>query len=253
MSFEVVPLSRLNNLETEGYAFHIQLPDYAPSEELGLDIGRLNRIKRWTGFGHLILNTYAGDTTEATPVVASLAPDGSATAGSKFSTEEADLYDTDMTKCTWAHNQFPEYCRPSGLVKLNTNEILQRLSTDTKTPGALRDPQAWADQLNSSLTDGVLSLAKQNLYLRHSIADKIMSFYFAAASAIVCRNYPAEIPAYTVGMSLVHQTLGRPLMARNRYGLSGERMLSVFPGVSLDRLLITTGLLKASKLIRPIK
>lgn len=259
---ELTPIAELDGYRSEHLAWDIHLPDYVPTEQIGLNVPRLELLARLGGLAHLRVSTYEGDRTQYQAEITGIGRDGSASAGMKSVKQKAALSKADIPNGS-GPSLYSEYWWGDATISINAAEMDRKITDRAREGGSLRDAQMWGKLIDSGLRKGVASASKQQLIERVSTESKVM-FAVAEGSAVVV----------TIGSSILHgfglenffqESVVKGLVdsfcvqGATAYGLSkrgyhlNSRRLSLIPGYQLDRLVVAQGLVRAKKLVRPIK
>jgi len=78
-----VPLSEMEGYSDDHLAWRVPLPEYVPSDSIGLNVIRLKHLARLDGLGHLRIDSYDGERTVYQAELSSVDAQGNATAGMK--------------------------------------------------------------------------------------------------------------------------------------------------------------------------
>lgn len=85
-----VPASQLADMDHPSIVWRVALPDYAPAENIMVNVDRLSRLARLGGMESLRIASYSGDTTQVTAEVGQVDDHGTATAMMKGSVSRAE-------------------------------------------------------------------------------------------------------------------------------------------------------------------
>lgn len=246
----LVPFSELQEFHSERLGSHVHLPEYVPADRIMLDTDRLDRIRKWSGLGNVFMESYDGDTTRVDASVSGVGSDGSAVAGGRRSISPTDLQETAVSRCIPQHHALSDYCWPEGLIRINTAEMSQRLSSD----GQLRNPEAWSKALNKAVTGGMQEAATIN-YLKRPLPAARSRFFrlygIAEGFNLLQGDSLPMATAQAVMFGAFFQLTAIPYLARITGIPHESRHISLIPGMAFDRLAVVTGLNKTLKLVKP--
>ncbi len=252
------PVSELAGHKTERIHWSAELPDYAPAEAIGVDIERLGKLARLGGCNQVTITSGGGDVTEMMPGVSSVDEHGSATATMSATIVKAELTQLQRGEApdAFARRHY-DYFWPNVTMKLNLSEITDRLSA-SKKPGALRQPAAWADQINKAMKQGFRRVARENLLINAPLGYKLSPFvcegFLAGCGELFFGNNAADVLSYMAATTAAVQFALEPFDLSRRHGLPiSERRWSFIPGLQADRVLAVNGLTRTLKLAKSLR
>ncbi len=253
-----IPFSEMEAAETDPVIWRVNLPEYVPANEIGINLRRLGRLARLSGFESLRVASYDGEVTKLAPGIDSVGQDGSATASmpsavSKAETSRQSIHGQTAPELPLS---IEDYTWTNGALLLNTSEIDGRVGQK----GNVRDANVWAKELNAALTKGMRAMVAKNLIERPSMFHKITAPLPLAASLIVIdAQYVNDFSAQTlielglIGIPLLH-TMFEPAyeMIVHKFP-PNKRRWSLVPGVQLDRVLAVNSLSRISPLVKHLE
>jgi hypothetical protein len=244
------PTAELVDLDHETIAWDLALPDYAPSEAIGVHVPRLGRLARLGGFRTLRISGYSGDTTSVSPEIDSVDDHGVATSTMRASVTKAKRIKLD--ELGPYRNAPQEYRWSDGGVSLNITEI-DRIVGEK---GGLRKPDIWSSEINSALKLGVRQAAKQNLIENTSLGEKMVTpalLGFFTVMALAFHDTEREVLT-AIGRSYLYYHVGWTSIFNRIQGRHiQDRRWSLFEGIHLDRALAVNGISRALPLAKEIK
>jgi len=89
-----VPLSEMEDYSDDHLAWRVPLPEYVPSDAIGLNVIRLKHLARLGGLGHLRVDTYDGERSVYQAELSGIDSQGNATAGMKTVKQVESLANT---------------------------------------------------------------------------------------------------------------------------------------------------------------
>jgi len=244
-----ISASELGEIEHPRIVWRVALPDYAPAENILVNVDRLNRLAWLGGMESLRVSSYSGDTTQVSAEAGDINEQGAATAIMKGSVTKAKTYKT-------AVDNSSEGFLTSGLawtkgkVQLNITEIDEKVLRKSN----LRDPKEWSRQLDKALRPAVRESSWHSLTGKASNIT-LTPFLLALFSA-------ANLPFDGLSIGLLKDDL-TALAVYNLIVLPGvdklqgrelsERKQTLIPGYPLDRYLAVNVLSRTSPLIKAKK
>jgi hypothetical protein len=241
MSF--VPLSEL-----QGERVNLQLPEYAPTEAIGINLERIDRLAHLGGFalGETSISTFSGGTTTHGLGVTGRNADGTAIAGA------ASTRNAERGRGTFEQDSHLGFChgRPSLTVQVNQEEIVQRLSNASK----LRDARAWSAQLDTSIARGLKRASWD-----HYVGGPHYMEMFIASAGIMARaalefggGIDSETPAHVLMTVAIYNMVKGAGAAIADKADPREVCYSLIPGVHPDRALAVGALAKLLPLAKRV-
>ncbi|MEI9914297.1 MAG: hypothetical protein WDN66_04990 [Candidatus Saccharibacteria bacterium] len=94
---EVLSLAELQGYRSDSLAWNLELPEYVPSDQIGVDVNLLRRVAYIGGIKHLRVGLYDGDRANTTQSVVGLSQDGTAVGGMSAVDAKADEVKTEVT------------------------------------------------------------------------------------------------------------------------------------------------------------
>ncbi len=251
---EFIPLDQAPDYPTEHVDWQVDLPPYAPTDQIGLDISRFDRMAKIGGFNRLTVVDYVGDRTEYVPDVNGVTGSGEATAAARGTLRQADLYKADMQ--TIGGSRDTDYDHPDATISLNIGEVTDQLGQKT-SGGALRSPQAWADALNTAATGGIRSATRDNLFAHAPVTEKLMlPYYLGLAGYFEVTGddpSPEAVVVKTAAYLVAGQVVWKPIFDKIAGLDRPDRRTSIIHGMHADRILAVEVLSRTRRLIKPIE
>ncbi len=259
----VMPLSELAEFRGDNLAWALAVPEYVPQDEVLVNVGRLGRIARLGGTGHLRVQSEAGELTSYSTSVSSVDEGGSATASGSATILKSDLIDANSTVDDMTERSY-EYQWADSTLTINTSELSDRIIKEDRFSGKVRDPKEWSYYIDQALRKGLRQTAKQNLVdnvpgtcvLTNAF---VFSFTFGLVSILPGSSERGDYPV----ADFMNGSLGKlialgatfplsnALFEKFRNGLSfKERRWSFVPAYQLDRLLAVNALTRATKIVK---
>jgi hypothetical protein len=255
----LTPVSELNGLEHPRLDFDLDLPQYCPTDHIGVNLPRLDRLMRLINIGDLHVNLYSGDVTKVEPEVTGFTLGGMAIASGRAKITPADLEDSSVAPAeenwiddsTGGSRDMADFYRPrDGRIRLNISEIEDRVPRNK-----MRDASAWSSVLDQALREGSREAIYQ-VYLAK--ADRMQMELGIALDSFVALVYGAAIyrnglPGIAWGASFHLSVKGLEYAFAATCGLKPKDIdKSILPVWHLDRGLAAASLNKVQKLVRPI-
>lgn len=253
-----VPLSQLPETYSDTFRWDVHLPEYAPSDKIGLNIHYLGRLARLGGFGHLRINSYTGDVTQTSIHTPSINQDGTVASTISASTTKAESWRTliDGGKQQDIEEQFySEWVWKDAQISLNTREIGQRVS---KRDPSYRDPHAWAYEINRALGGGIRHAAHENLLSPPSAATLVTyiggtAVAFGATLLLLpmsSLHSPQDLALDLLKVTALNHLVARPLAGLIRGIPLTQRRWSLLPIYHVDRDIAIQALSRTIPLVK---
>lgn len=153
----------IDQADTKYIKFDIPWHKWIPTENIGVNIERINQLRRFSGMRFLmIFGDPQGKTTEAKPTIAGIDTKGQAMAGQKVEI----IPQKEFTTIGIAPQEYNYRKPPSriydGLTVLNLNEINQKILVQPNNKG-VRDANEWSTQLDLALKSAINKLGTESL------------------------------------------------------------------------------------------
>lgn len=251
MSKEFQPLSSLPECEIPRINWQLELPDYAPSNEVGINTRALSRFAKLGGYDSLTIRAEDMGTTKTVPGLDGMNGDGSAT-----SSAGGSVYHPDNVKALakdgrepGCNDSYDAYHWRTGVLTVNSQVILDRLSRNRDD--ALRSGAAWSKELDKALKSGLTASARESLIAKSTPNGLLL---FIASMGI------------SQGIAIAEDTISSSNTASGLVGFAFYNILrgvikghsikdyrpSVLPTYQVDRLMIVAGLSRATRFAKPL-
>lgn len=235
----------LNEVSTDRINTLVSLP-FGLSEKVGINTRFIQALLQIGGIRQLnIIGDWDGKTSQVVPTIVAMDSRGSALAG-RVEINQAPVQDYEVEsnkKKSFSQSKWTDLD-----LKLNLAEI-QRIIRDKDCD--VREPIAWAKEIDKALRQGIISAGMDNLLHNLSTYDKFISLFMyvglfliaAEASPIhlMLDKFNPHAPSFGVIFSYF-LSAGIPLtIFESFYGVerSGEgRRISLVIGPELDRALV---------------
>jgi len=239
MARTLTPIAELAQRNDPDISWRLNLPEYAPQAQIGINEPLIRRLAKLAGTGEFVIGTYGGEITTHLPSIDGLAPDGSATASGRATIQQAPLF-----KTNGADSLTPP------IVGLNIDEMKDQLSR--KKAGALRSPQAWSDILDTSLRQGI------NRALRETNINPASSAAFAVTQAIswpiLHFEFNSDVLQTSGSLLALNLVLSAWTKKRGPQPHVNQAFnVSMFPFINLDRVLLAKTIGSLSRFVAPLK
>jgi hypothetical protein len=240
---EYIPFSDLEEAELGAVRWLVDLPDYAPTEKIGLNITALGKLAHIGGFRHLDVRSFSGGKDSVSLSPNGLNEDGSGTASAKASVTKAKK----ITTKTFDDEGLVCQTYSTGYIGLNTSTMTEQLSHK----GKLRDPEAWSTQLDGHLRSG----------LRRATASNTVTLSRTAALGLIytpiplLNDHPYANPEATAAnlATTAMITLAAAALVGYAVGRTKDEIrYSTVCGLQLDRLATVYGVTAVKKLVKPV-
>jgi len=252
-----VPVSVLAEADDSSLIWRLALPEYAPSEQIMVNVKRLGRLAHLGGMESLRVDGYAGDTTQVAPQVTSVDGQGAATAAAEGSVAKAETHKAGTSG--FADPEIPyDYEWTRGAISLNVAELDERVGRRSK----LRDPKEWSKQIDRALRAGIRDSSWESLVGKAPLSYKLNGLPFfgsyaagATITALAVHSGGTQIFETFVGTDLFYCLLYRPLsnkfLLRQRQLQHKDMKHTLVPGPPLDRYLAVNALSRTLPIVKP--
>lgn len=262
-----VPLDQLESFFDTALVIKINLPEYVPRDQIGINIMRIKFLSRMAGLRHLRIDTASGETSSEQFVPNSIDGQGNATASLTLSNARAPLFKTDLERDKSLISRiYSEFSWSDERIIINSSELNKRTEDAARKENGprLREPDEWANLLDKSITAGLSKVARENLLKNVSFMSKywlgVTMFSSIFGSGWLYGNPKLQDSLISFlydfsGCSIVNQFIATGLTAvqfRDKNVIK-ERRLSIIPAYQLDRLFLVNSIAKSSKLVKVIK
>lgn len=236
MSKNVISLERFSDFhdEVRGVEIrsHLNLPEYVPTSEAQVDIGRIATVSRIGRLESVNFKLFDGESGGGSATIAGVNHDGSAVAAKVRSRSVAR-----SVSDSYAHASRMDF--PKGLARIKVNS--SHTDMDDKP---LRDIEPWSELIDKGLRDGMKDSVRRQL-LREHMPDRIAELAIAGSVSggfVVFSNFP--VTAAAGGMAFA--ALRVPSFF---FGKDLERKLT--PGFPIDRYAVARSILATRKIVKP--
>lgn len=255
-----IPISELQEFEGRRIVWNLVLPDYAPSERIGVNIQRLGRIARIGGFNSLTIDSFIGETSSIDLEPDSVDKHGQATAVSKVSAVKAKIQRVDIGEPNPEYEDDREYVWPDGVISLNLPELDERVAQD----GSVRGADNWSKHLNEALKQGVNSATINHLIEAPTTLNKsrlVTKPLGGAAIAYAAQEVggygDASFEEYFLMFlainGTVESTMGAVLDKMFHNWPISERRFSLICGMQFDRAILVSGISRTLPLVKALR
>ena len=260
------PVSELAEYDDGRISWGLTLPEYAPVDQIGVNIKRLGRLARLGGFNSLKINGYRGDITSVSPEINDVDESGQATAGMRASVTKAPLQKSGVEKPDLYEEEFYEYFWPNGTISVNVAAVDERVAEKR----GLRSGSVWADEINSAVKLGIRDSTSRHLlenppsYIKAKLATEplldtfvfyyIYNKFMGVGPDVSFTDYLLFFGATsgTISSTIYAAMYAAMPSIRDRPSVN-ERRFSLFCGVHFDRAIAVNGLSRALPLARALK
>lgn len=251
-----MPLSELELYSDPKLTWNVNLPEYIPKEEIGINVNKIKLLSHLAGLAHLRIDSRSGE--ESTEMVSptSINRHGAATGSLTTTVTKARLTSSEVDNSK-SKPRYSEYQWGNGRITINTTELQKRTLDLSKRENGptLRQPDGWVKLLDKTLTGGISENANKQLLGNVTGLSKywlgVATFftfyptYHVDLSSIATNALEATIYAQSVETGLAY--IFRPHLSVR------ERRLSLIPGYQLDRLFVVNAITHTSRLVKVLK
>ena len=245
----------------------LELPDYVPTERIGINMPLLSRIAGWACCKPMVkLDMYTGSTTQYDPGISGIMDDGTAAFGlnatrdkheAKLATHAFSDYDPSNNQCEHLLLDTSAMLHqiPQLHVKYNLAEMDNRLGLYKANR---RDPKPWAALLNRGAGMAIAAASKEHLLrggrkTASELTDASLIGISAVATSITAAAFnllPADSWIGAPFTVMLLSNLGKMNeVKKGRLDTHGV-CFSLIPGHHLDRLLVARTLPKMRRIFR---
>jgi hypothetical protein len=256
--YNYVSVAELAEADDPSLVWRVPLPDYAPTEQIMVNVHRLGRLAHLGGMESLRIDGYVGDITQVTPEVDAVDDQGTATATVKGSISKPETFKTSLSRFDDAELPY-DYEWTSGKVSLNIAELDERVARRTK----LRDPKEWSRQIDKALRGGVRTNSWESLVSKAPSDYKWSGVPFLTGVGLgtVLRSATkgqlgvgdagsAAMLLSSYGLVLRHLSFKLFRMGEFR-GRFSDKKHTLIPGPPLDRYLVLNLLSRTQPVVKP--
>jgi hypothetical protein len=239
-----IPVPELGDLEESRLIWRVNLPDYAPAENILVNVDRINKLAWLGGMESLRVSSYDGNTTQVSAEIGGIDNNGTATAVMKGAVAKAKTFEVDnaaqsasLQRYGWSKNR----------VNLNIPEIDERVARSTN----LRDPNEWSKQLNKALKPAIRESSWQSLIQQSSSKMTIpLAVGINTPFYELLKVFGSQIQFNALGIYALSAFVMSPLLG-HRYGIPvREQKHTLVPGFPIDRYLAVSAFSRVNPLIK---
>ena len=245
---QLTPMNEVGGAQFEGIDWRVQLPDYVPTEAIGVNMAYLGRVARLGGISNLIVLSGSETQESVSLEISGITQTGTAMTSGKFTRQKSPRHTAspDWKTVDISEGIAPAY-RPR-VAHLDIGAITHELSS--RKGGALRQASAWADKLDASLKQGVREAVRESSFT----ASSLLSFFALEGGTTV--SFAAMHHGYSL-QQFTADRLTTPIfiaaVAAYSHRSMRETRFSTVMGLHLDRLALAYGGLLVRKLVQPLE
>lgn len=221
----------------------ISLPEYVPTEQIGINMQRLGHLGAIAGFNEITITSFSGRTSSYEHSVVGHDGHGTAYAGATKKVQvDLSEQDTGMR----ADSRSLIHSHPPLAIGINVEEVNQRLADEK---AHLRDPRPWAKALNQAVGEGL-----RQATWRHHVREMqpLEALLYLSGDFIGSVAVP-EPSLERVGIALGGMNLIKYIFARTDGMPVKEICFSLFPMVHPDRAGIVSIASRGLRLVKAIE
>jgi hypothetical protein len=256
-------IDKYEDWENHRAVVRLELPSYVDRERIGVNLGSLDSVSRFSGIGGILLHgTTGNETTRSVPNIVGHSASGEAFAGRAATEEKAPQFGVSgETMNTPGFAPLP-LREVAYHVDLNLDEIGERV----KDRG-VREAAPWAKELDRVAKQSIGTLGVHHLVFHtRPYTVGVAAFHNADAQLYAMDSHPIDIimgrdgPNFDIGESVGAFIIRN--FALNMYDLLSTRKIrrqfdlgfrwSFFYGPQFDRALILKTMLKFKKFFKPL-
>jgi hypothetical protein len=243
---EYVPLSEFDEAKCGPAHWLVQLPEYAPTDKIGVNLSALGTLARLGGFMHLDIMSYDGESDEI-----SASPDGANKDGSTTATAKATITKAPKLETEVDNDPRNPFCQSyaAGYIGINTSPV----TTDLSQKGALRNAEDWAEQLDTTIRKGLRGTTARNVLNVWSLGVTALFYVPSDVLGIHDHSYDsAGSTAATLVLDAGWAVMLASSLGRLRDDPGNHVRYSAVLGAQLDRLAAVYAATAVKKLVKPI-
>lgn len=261
---EVSQFIPIKDAKSERVRFDVVVPEFVDAEKIGVNFRDIRRLCRIAGISHLRVESVTGESqTPSIPQVVGYNKNGEAYAASGKVQAKDPVFDSKSSinnssliphSATWVNT----------VLRLNIDEISDRIGHDTKWAHSLRSPEAWANYFNLAVKQGITKEGAKHLIFGMNNYQTGLSLFQNIDSVLIeshasmfnffFANFGPRIPRMTdVAISLIiRNTFLNSInfvVYRGNDNQDGSR-LSLIYGPQVDRAILLIIMAKTKTLIK---
>src|SRR5665213_1195228 len=180
----LTPLAELEGFRSEHLACNLNLPDYVPADQIGLDVPRLEKWAQLGGLARVQIGAEQSVQSQYQQEATGHDYDGSPTTGTEAVVSKANIVvvstKNEENKCSSS-----EYWWANADITINSTELYDRVLAMGREGGASAgDPNIWGRLIDKAIRQGIASAAKQQLLDNVSKYSKLVFAVTAAATVL---------------------------------------------------------------------
>jgi hypothetical protein len=196
----------------------LPLPNFVDPYNIGINLKAINRLARHSGLRTLsIVGSTDEETSQVTPMLAGFNQHGEAYAAKASTKTTVPEYNTDFRYDAY-QSLLPKFARwADANVDINMAEVSQKIQNNPNYN--VRDPQAWAHELNRIMQESVFTIGNKHLMQGNPMREDAV--YWAMTAIIGTQIYAASMTPEGLAAGLifgpVFGTFGQHIFDRFRY------------------------------------
>ena len=232
-----------------------ELPPHIDQEKIVVNMAAVRRLHVVGAFTASIVRSYEGETTQFTPGITGINPDGSAIASKTGVTKKAKPHDSDLfDPLDIPPSLAQQYGKPFVFHKLNRPDAADQ-AVDAIREGTDQHV-AWANALNKSLKTSYSEMGKKHLTGRADnfwkVFDGVVTLSLLAG---IISGDSLDLGIYLgfkginlgIQSSVLKRHYGNPLLDQRRHSLSYMGQFQPDRNLLLNTVLATSKVIKAKK------
>lgn len=236
-----MPLRDVNGSD-QRFRFDIQWPEWFPDDKVGINVQSTAGFVSLCGMKHVTIRNVRSSGENVSIGSSVVNTDGSLTASS-IQTQAPSMFDTRITR--------PRYLPLYTNSQWSESELLvnlEAMKNNVMSKGPVREPSAWANQLDMTLRHGFRNIGTRHLLTEVSMRQRLCAVVFGNSNVFFqASRLISELPTHTpLSFTLdalkslgIHAVIMNGVntatagIENSREG-SGHR-LSLFPGIEWER------------------
>lgn len=223
--------------------FDLKLPGIVPTERIGIHLRRLHRMMNMGGINRLQVTGHSGPLDRQQPIISGVAGEGVATAEGVF--DKHTLKSGSQRRRPSSNDQSPYLAGRwvDVTLPINITDVADRIGRKQQR---IRDPKAWATELNQDIKDGIVQEGIEHLIFNLSLEDKFDMGYVGLVSVAMGSSLAIGVGEFKyIVPSIILSTFFGSAGANFTNGIDHYRKKydndfrrSLFIGPQIDRALV---------------
>lgn len=244
----------IDQANTQKVRFSVPLPEYVDRERVGINVGRIEKLCRIGGIGHLrIVGETQGKTSSFTPAIVGFSNKGEAYAAKTGVKNSVPTYSVDYERDEFVPHSFRW---ANGTVRVNLNEVADRIVSDLRWKKDAREIKAWSQHLDLSLRRGIAEIGTRHLIVEANKAYFTITTLVGALIAFgLIPPFDPRVPEtgrIIFSIAAQHQIMNAIDFVSGKFSHLGEHRWSITNGAQPDRAILLKVLTDRGNLVKTL-